>query len=230
MNTKIKVALILTTGMYFFTACNNDRTTNKGNTDTTATTAINNDTAGKKTNMDDTSKTDNALMSAMNTMMGKMDTMQMSGNFDIDYASMMIEHHHGAVDMAKIEVAKGAVQKIELMAQKMITEQTEEQGKLSNIIKSYKSGQPKSDSTHAEHQLHDIMINMMDKVKGMQMTGNTDKDFVMMMIPHHESAIEMAKTELSHGKNIQLKQMAQKDITSQTKEISEFKSWLESKK
>lgn len=67
------------------------------------------------------------------------------------------------------------------------------------------------------------MINMMDKMKGMQMTGNTDMDFVMMIIPHHESAIEMAKSELSHGKNKQLKQMAQKGITDQTKEINDFK-------
>jgi uncharacterized protein (DUF305 family) len=52
----------------------------------------------------------------------------------------------------------------------------------------------------------------------------------MMMIGHHQSAVSMAKDELSHGKNIQLKQMAQKIIQEQEKEIKEFQSWLDKNK
>lgn len=58
------------------------------------------------------------------------------------------------------------------------------------------------------------------------MTGNTHKDFVMMMIPHHESAVTMAEDELSYGKQPELKKMAQKMIADQSKEITEFKAWL----
>jgi uncharacterized protein (DUF305 family) len=76
------------------------------------------------------------------------------------------------------------------------------------------------------YELQAAMENMMNKMKGVQMTGNTDNDFVMMMIPYHESAIEMAKFELSNGKNRQFKEIAQKGITDKTKEISEFKAWL----
>lgn len=80
---------------------------------------------------------------------------------------------------------------------------------------------------------HDELSKNMDDMKanmsGMQMTGNTDKDFAMMMISHHEGAVKMFKDELSHGMNAQLKQIAQKGISDQTKEISEFKSWMNSK-
>ncbi len=58
------------------------------------------------------------------------------------------------------------------------------------------------------------------------MTGNADKDFALMMIPHHEAAISMANDLLAHGKNPELKKMAQKIIDDQTKEIEDRKAWL----
>ena len=39
-------------------------------------------------------------------------------------------------------------------------------------------------------------------------TGKTDKDFVMMMMPHHQGAIDMAKVELQYGKDPMLRKMA----------------------
>ena len=60
----------------------------------------------------------------------------------------------------------------------------------------------------------------------MKMSGDADKDFVMMMIPHHESAVTMAEDEISHGKEYELKKLAQKIIADQNKEIKEFKDWL----
>lgn len=214
---KVKLILLIAAGLLFITACNDD---------TKTLTATKDSAASQSPNMTDSMKVESGLMKSMADMTAKVDNMQMSGDFDVDFASMMIKHHQGAIDMAQIEVSKGTDQKIKLMAQNIITKQTEEQGKLREVIKSYTSEQPKRDTTNAEYQLHNAMINMMDKMTGMQMTGNTDMDFVMMIIPHHESAIEMAKSELSHGKNKQLKQMAQKGITDQTKEINDFKSLM----
>ena len=47
------------------------------------------------------------------------------------------------------------------------------------------------------------------------------------MIPHHQSAVNMAKAELEHGDNEAAKAMAQKIIDSQEQEIAEIMSWLE---
>jgi uncharacterized protein (DUF305 family) len=66
---------------------------------------------------------------------------------------------------------------------------------------------------------------MMAAMQGMQPTGDADKDFVMMMIPHHQGAIDMAKVELEYGKDEKLKAMAQQIIDSQQKEIEEMKAW-----
>ena len=50
-------------------------------------------------------------------------------------------------------------------------------------------------------------------------TGNVDRDFVAMMIPHHQGAIDMAKSMLRCGHNEQLRRIAQEIIVEQQQEI-----------
>jgi uncharacterized protein (DUF305 family) len=50
--------------------------------------------------------------------------------------------------------------------------------------------------------------------------GDVDRDFVNMMIPHHQGAIDMAVAELRYGKNPQLKRIAQEIIVDQQQEIA----------
>ena len=61
---------------------------------------------------------------------------------------------------------------------------------------------------------------------GMPMSGDPDRDFAQMMIPHHQGAIDMARIELESGKDPQLRQMAQKIIEDQEREIAALKEWL----
>ncbi|HEY1944719.1 MAG TPA: DUF305 domain-containing protein [Roseiarcus sp.] len=51
-------------------------------------------------------------------------------------------------------------------------------------------------------------------------TGDVDADFAAMMIPHHQGAIDMALAELRHGKNEQLRRIAQEIIVDQQQEIA----------
>ncbi len=51
-------------------------------------------------------------------------------------------------------------------------------------------------------------------------TGDVDRDFVAMMTPHHQGAIEMAQSELRYGKNEQLRRIAQEIIVEQMQEIA----------
>lgn len=50
-------------------------------------------------------------------------------------------------------------------------------------------------------------------------TGDVDRDFVAMMIPHHQGAIDMAMAELRHGHNEQLRRIAQEIVVEQQQEI-----------
>lgn len=51
-------------------------------------------------------------------------------------------------------------------------------------------------------------------------SGDVDRDFVSMMIPHHQGAIDMAKALLRHGANERLKRLAQEIIVTQQQEIA----------
>jgi uncharacterized protein (DUF305 family) len=51
-------------------------------------------------------------------------------------------------------------------------------------------------------------------------TGDADRDFARMMIPHHQGAIDMALVELRYGKDKRLKRLAQEIIVSQQQEIA----------
>lgn len=74
------------------------------------------------------------------------------------------------------------------------------------------------------------MMSSMDSMKTMQMSGDTDKDFAMMMKIHHQGAVDMAQMELAHGKSPAMKDMAKKIIAAQKKEIAQFDRWLETQK
>lgn len=51
-------------------------------------------------------------------------------------------------------------------------------------------------------------------------SGDADKDFVAMMVPHHQGAIDMAEAELRYGHNAQLHRLAQEIIVTQRDEIA----------
>ena len=80
---------------------------------------------------------------------------------------------------------------------------------------------------------HDMKASMrmgMDGMEKMPMTGDTDKDFAMMMKMHHQQALNMAELEIANGKSPEMKAMAKKIIVAQKKEIAQFDRWLAKQK
>jgi len=74
------------------------------------------------------------------------------------------------------------------------------------------------------------LIASMDKMHmamgAVAQSGNSDVDFVRLMIPHHQAAIDMAKTQLLYGKDSQMRRLAQEIITDQQLEIELMQRWL----
>ncbi|MCU1241585.1 MAG: hypothetical protein JWO71_2311 [Candidatus Acidoferrum typicum] len=69
------------------------------------------------------------------------------------------------------------------------------------------------------HVMHAAMTSV-------QPTGDNDADFVRLMLPHHQAAIDMAKTQLAYGQDPQMRRLAQEIITDQQSEIELMQLWL----
>ena len=74
------------------------------------------------------------------------------------------------------------------------------------------------------------LIASMDKMhmsmSAVARSGNSDVNFVRLMLPHHQAAIDMAKTELLYGKDPQMRRLAQEIITDQKLEMELMQRWL----
>ncbi len=75
-------------------------------------------------------------------------------------------------------------------------------------------------------EMNAAMSRMMQKMSAMKLTRVQDRDFMMMMIPHHHSAVDMAQIELRRGTNPKLKSLARDIIKSQDREIRQMQGWL----
>ena len=77
----------------------------------------------------------------------------------------------------------------------------------------------------ADQALAGSMTTMQSQMAAAPMTGDADRDFVAMMLPHHVSAVGMARTELRYGRSPELRRMAHAIIDGQQREIGEMKAW-----
>jgi len=67
---------------------------------------------------------------------------------------------------------------------------------------------------------NDAAMNKMMADMTIKPSGDVDRDFVAMMVPHHQGAIDMAQAELRYGHNEQLRRLAQEIIVTQQQEIA----------
>jgi uncharacterized protein (DUF305 family) len=76
-------------------------------------------------------------------------------------------------------------------------------------------------------QLMGDSMNVMHKgMHSAPHAGDPDRDFIAMMIPHHQGAIDMAKAILLYGRDEQLKRLAQEIIADQQNEVQLMQLWL----
>jgi uncharacterized protein (DUF305 family) len=80
-------------------------------------------------------------------------------------------------------------------------------------------------SSTADQSFAGGMNEMNHAMAAAPMTGNADQDFVAMMLPHHQGAVAMAKTELQYGKDPELRELARDIVAAQDKEIAQMQAW-----
>lgn len=82
--------------------------------------------------------------------------------------------------------------------------------------------QPAKGAPAAYERVREVMD---DRFRDMKLAGDPDKDFAALLIAHHEDLIFLARTQLEHGADEQLRQVAQKILDEQQKQIAELKEW-----
>jgi uncharacterized protein (DUF305 family) len=81
------------------------------------------------------------------------------------------------------------------------------------------SGNPVTDEFRQANEKMHMDMNV-------PLTGDADRDFAQSMIPHHQGAINMARIELEHGKDPELRKLAESVVSAQESEIAQLKEWL----
>ena len=142
---------------------------------------------------------------------------------DRAFAQEMIPHHESAVEMAEIAQERGQSEFVKSLAEDIVSSQSAEIEQL----------------TAAEKRLADEGVEVGELDMGMDMEMDMgmdieslrtaepfDEAFVTMMIPHHESAVVMAKAELADGGDEELQSLAEEIIAAQEREIEEMRAFL----
>jgi uncharacterized protein (DUF305 family) len=85
--------------------------------------------------------------------------------------------------------------------------------------------QPKGDAGPSSLAFQGINLKM-HSAMDIAFTGNADADFVKGMIPHHQGAVDMAKTVLAFGQDPEVRKLAEEIIRAQNSEIALMQEWL----
>ncbi|TKC12605.1 DUF305 domain-containing protein [Pedobacter polaris] len=165
---------------------------------------------------------ENVMMKAMDESMIAMHKAKQTGNADYDFASMMIPHHEGAVVMAEAVIKNGKSSALISFAKEVVLAQRKEIQILNDFLKTANQ-EPTKGAAAFKKALDASMVPMMDGMGKVKITGDIDKDFVALMIPHHQSAVDMAKAYLPYSNNANIQLIAEQILKAQEKEIK----WLQ---
>ena len=146
---------------------------------------------------------------------------------DTAFAKSMLGHHHGAVDMAKIELKYGNDETMRKLAKDIIDSQQLEIDIINKWLASHPDAPKPKPNTQAMQQAYTAGMQAMHND---MMTGIAnpvpDMAFARGMLPHHRGAVDMAMIQLQYGTDKEMRKLAQDIIDAQQPEIIWLQEWI----
>jgi uncharacterized protein (DUF305 family) len=141
---------------------------------------------------------------------------------DRRFIDAMVPHHQGAIAMAKVALKNAEHEEIKELSQNIISSQQAEIEEL-KAIKKEEFGTSNVPMEMSQEQMRGM--GMMMNPQELANREPFDKAFIDAMIPHHQSAIEMAKIAHEKSKIPAIKELAENIVSAQQKEIEQLKRW-----
>ena len=157
-------------------------------------------------------------------MMNASEMLMENGEYsDERFIDAMVPHHQGAIDMAEVALENAEHPELLQLAENVISTQQAEIEELRRI-KEQEFGTSEVPAQMGPEEME--MMGMEDPAE-LANQRPFDKAFINAMIPHHESAIEMAQVALAESANPTIRDLAGRIVDDQTREIEQLRGWLE---
>ena len=147
-------------------------------------------------------------------------------DYDRMFIANMIEHHRGAIDMAKLSQTNAKHQELKDMAEDIISAQSKEIGDMESWQTAW-SYPTSSGEMMMDRSAMDMMADMGQMTESLKtLTGDEfDKTFLASMIEHHQSAINMAYPGQTNAKHDEVKTLTRAIVDAQSNEIAQMQQW-----
>ena len=141
---------------------------------------------------------------------------------DKAFIDAMVPHHQGAIEMARVALKNAEHAEIKELTRNIISSQQAEIEEL-KAIKKEEFGTSNVPMEMSPEQMRSM--GMMMDPQELANREPFDKAFIDAMIPHHQSAIEMAEVAYEKSKNPRIKELAENIMSAQKREIEQMKQW-----
>ena len=138
---------------------------------------------------------------------------------DVTFAQEMIPHHAQALRMVEMVERHGASDELADLAAQMETAQEREIGLMEQMLETW--GEDLPDSGLMGHGMSGMDGEALERLEDVR-PDDFDSMWALMMIEHHEDAVEMSEVELDEGVNPEAHQLARDIIEAQTREIAQL--------
>ncbi len=144
-------------------------------------------------------------------------TVPAASEFDRQFVDDMIAHHQSAVRDSQAALPTLARPEVKALAAAIASAQQAEIAQLQSWRQAWFASAPVMTALPMTGDM---------AMTAPIMTGDSDHDFMVMMIPHHQDAVRMAQAALKNSQRPELLKLAQNIVKTQTAEIAQMQGWL----